>query len=224
MSARQMKTIGCLNPGARLRAGEPDKVETLALDPLYSGYFGATRYTLRHQTFSGDWSPVITREVFERGHAVAILPYDPVRDEVVLIEQFRVGALAAGWNPWLIEVPAGMIEPGEAPDAVARRETAEEIGLEVGRLDFVAHILCTPGGSSETLAIYCGEVSTAAVGNHGGVAEEHEDIRVFTLPADEAIALLDRGTLDNASTVLVLQWFALNRSKVRARWLANKEG
>lgn len=224
MSARRLKTIGCLNPGAPLRSGAPDHVETLAMDPLYRGYFGATRYTLRHQTFAGGWTPEITREVFERGHAVAVLPYDPVRDEIVLIEQFRAGALAAGWTPWLIEVPAGMIEPGEAPEAVARRETAEEIGLEVGRLEFVAHILCTPGGSSETLAIFCGEVSTRAVGDHGGLAEEHEDIRVFTMAADDAVALLDRGTLDNASTVLVLQWFALNRAKLRARWLANKEG
>ncbi len=224
MSARHLKTIGCLNPGAPLRSGAPDQVEILALEPLYRDYFGATRYTLRHQTFAGGWTPAITREVFERGHAVAVLPYDPVRDEIVLIEQFRAGALVAGWNPWLIEIPAGMIEPGEAPEAVARRETAEEIGLEVGRLDFIAHILCTPGASSETLAVFCGEVSTASVGDHGGLADEHEDIRVFTLPADEAIALLDTGALDNASTVLVMQWFALNRAKLRARWLANEEG
>lgn len=224
MSARHLKTVECLNTGAPLRSGEPERVETLAMDPLYRGYFGATRYTLRHQTFAGGWSPVITREVFERGHAVAVLPYDPVRDEVVLIEQFRAGALAAGWNPWLIEVPAGMIEPGEAPEAVARRETAEEIGLEVGRLDFIAHILCTPGGSSETLAVYCGEVSTQAVCDHGGLADEHEDIRVFAMSADNAVALLDQGALDNASTVLVMQWFALNRAKLRARWLAPKEG
>lgn len=223
MSARHLKTIGCLNTGAPLRTGAPEQVETLAMDPLYRGYFSATRYTLRHQTFAGGWSPTITREVFERGHAVAVLPYDPVRDEVVLIEQFRAGAMVAGWNPWLIEVPAGMIEPGEAPADVAKRETAEEIGLEVGRLDFVAHILCTPGGSSETLAVYCGEVSTANIGDHGGLADEHEDIRVFAMPADEAVALLDRGVLDNASTVLVMQWFALNRVRQRARWLAAEE-
>lgn len=223
MSARHLKTIGCLNTGPRLRQGAPEQVETLARETLYNGYFGATRYTLRHQTFDGGWSEPMPREVFERGHAVAVLPYDPDTDEVVLIEQFRAGAMVAGWNPWLIEVPAGMIEPGEAPEAVARRETEEEVGLTVTRLDFIAHVLCTPGASSETLAVYCGEVSTAAVPAHGGLAAEHEDIRVFALPAAEALALLEQGAFDNASTVLVMQWFALHRTRLRQRWRGPKE-
>ncbi len=223
MTARHLKTIGSLNASLPVRPGAPARVETLGVEPLYRGYFGANRYTLTHETFAGGSLGPITREVFERGHAVAVLPYDPARDELVLIEQFRAGALVAGWNPWLLEIPAGMIEPGEQPEDVARRETAEEVGLPLGRIEFIAHVLCTPGASSETVAFFCGEVSTGAVPEHGGLADEHEDIRVFTMHADEALALLDGGVLDNASTLLVLQWFALNRARLRARWLSKED-
>lgn len=223
MTARHLKTIGSLNASVPARPGAPKRVDVLAVDPLYRGYFSANRYTLAHETFAGGLCPPITREVFERGHAVAVLPYDPARDRVVLIEQFRAGAMVAGWHPWLIEVPAGMIEPGEAPEDVARRETGEEVGLPLGRLEFIAHVLCTPGASSETLALYCGEVCAEAVPEHGGLAAEAEDIRIFTLPAEAAIALLDGGRLDNASTLMMLQWFALNRARLRSAWLADKE-
>lgn len=223
MTARHLKTIGSLNASIPARPGAPSRVDLKASEPLYRGYFAANRYTLSHETFAGGMSPTITREVFERGHAVAVLPYDPVRDRVVLIEQFRAGAMVAGWHPWLIEVPAGMIEPGEAPEDVARRETREEVGLPLGRLEFIAHVLCTPGASSETLALFCGEVLSAAVPEHGGVAAEAEDIRIFTLPAEAALALLDGGRLDNASTLIMLQWFALHRARLRAAWLADKE-
>lgn len=223
MTARHLKTIGNLNASVPAPPGAPTRVEVKASEPLYRGYFAANRYTLAYETFAGGTSPTVTREVFERGHAVAVLPYDPVRDRVVLIEQFRAGALIAGWHPWLIEVPAGMIEPGEAPEDVARRETEEEVGLPLGRLEFIAHVLCTPGASSETLALYCGEVLSAAVPEHGGVAAEAEDIRIFTLPAEEAIALLDGARLDNASTLMMLQWFALHRARLRSAWLAGKE-
>lgn len=223
MPLRHLKTIASLNRGPRLRAGAPERVECLAEEPLYRGYFAANRYTLKHQTFAGDWTAPIAREVFERGHAVCVLPYDPIADRVVLIEQFRAGAMVAGWHPWLIEIAAGIIEPGETPAEVAVRETAEETGLAVARLEFIAHVLCTPGGSSETVALYCGQVDAAAAPTQGGLAHENEDIRVFTVAADEAVALLDSGIVDNASTLMTLQWFALNRARLRALWLDGKE-
>ncbi|MBN2752808.1 MAG: NUDIX domain-containing protein [Rhodospirillaceae bacterium] len=223
MSFHHLKTIGCLNPGPRLRDGEPNAAECLKTEPMYQAYFTVNRYTLRHQTFAGGWTPPFTREIFERGQAVAVLPYDPVIYRVVLIEQFRAGALIAGWKPWLIEIAAGIIEPGETPAEVARRETAEETGLTVGRLEFIAHILCTPGGSSETLAIYCAEVDSEKAPELAGLAHENEDIRVFSMTAQDAIALLEAGTIDNASTLITLQWLALNHTRIRAAWQNRKD-
>ncbi|MGE4527418.1 MAG: NUDIX domain-containing protein [Rhodospirillaceae bacterium] len=223
MMPPHLKSIVCLNPGPLLREGPPDKADCLHIESLYRGYFGVNRYTLRQQTFGGGWSEPFTREVFERGHAVAILPYDPVADRVVLIEQFRVGALVAGWHPWLIETAAGMIEPGETPEEVARRETAEETGLAVGRLEFIAHSLCTPGGSSETLALYCAEVDASKAPEYAGLAHEMEDIRVFSMAAQDAIGLLDAGSVNNASTLITLQWLALNHARLRAAWLTGKD-
>ena len=223
MSSRQLKTVACLNPGRPLREGPPDAVDCRKIEPLYRRFFGASLYTLRHQTFAGGWTPPIEREVYERGHAVAILPYDPRTDRLVLIEQFRIGALVAGWHPWVVEIAAGIIEPGESPDEVARRETREETGLAVQRLEFVAHLLSTPGGSSETVAVYCAEVDATKAPEHGGLVEETEDIRVFTMPVDEALAAMDRGSVNNACTFLALQWLALNRDSLRRRWLNDKE-
>jgi len=217
------KSIVCLNPGPLLREGPPEKAECLNTESLYHAYFRVNRYTLRQQTFAGGWSAPFTREVFERGHAVAVLPYDPAADRVVLIEQFRVGALIAGWHPWLIEIAAGMIEPGETPEEVARRETAEETGLAVGRMEFIAHILATPGGSSETLAMYCAEVDSAHAPEYAGLAHEGEDIRVFSMAAEDAIGLLSSGSVNNASTMMALQWLALNHARLRAAWQTGKD-
>lgn len=223
MSSRHLKSIACLNPGGRLRLGAPERFEILKTEPLHQGYFSVNRYTLRHQTFEGGWTEPFTREVFERGQAVVALPYDPIADAVVMIEQFRIGAMVAGWHPWLTEIAAGMIEPGETPETVARRETAEETGLHSGRAEFIAHILSTPGGSSETLAFYCVEVDSTKAPEHAGLPQENEDIRVFAMPAAEAIALLDTGCINNASTLLALQWFALNHARIRSEWRNGKE-
>jgi ADP-ribose pyrophosphatase len=219
MSNRFLKTIRCLNPESDLCKGGPSQVETTGTEQMYQNYFKVNRYDLRHETFAGGWTPVISREIFERGHAVGILPYDPVRDELVFIEQFRAGALIAGWHPWLMEIAAGIIEPGETPEEVARRETLEETGLEVNRLEFIAHSLCTPGGSSETIALYCAEVDASAHPDTAGIDEEHEDIRVFHLSASEALDCLARKGINNASTLIALQWFALNRERLRQQWL-----
>ncbi|MEQ8695449.1 MAG: NUDIX domain-containing protein, partial [Bauldia litoralis] len=104
-----------------------DDVDILEKTTPYKGRFQIDRYRLRYHRFDGAWSEPVLREVFERGHAAAVLPYDPVRDEVVLIEQFRPGPLAAGEaSPWLIEIVAGIIDPGETPEEVVRREADEE--------------------------------------------------------------------------------------------------
>ena len=195
-----------------------DGVELLEKSERYSGFFRINRYRLRHRLFAGGWSGVIEREVFERGHAVGVLPYDPVADSIVLIEQFRIGALAAGMSPWLIEVVAGIIEEGEAPEEVARRETLEEAGLEIQALIPMCRYLVSPGGSSESVRLYCGRVDSRRAGGIHGLAEEHEDIRVDHLPYGEAMRLLEEGLVTNSVGLIALQWLALHRDRVRAAW------
>jgi ADP-ribose pyrophosphatase len=195
-----------------------DGVELLEKSERYSGFFRINRYRLRHRLFAGGWSGVIEREVFERGHAVGVLPYDPVADSLVLIEQFRIGALVAGMSPWLIEVVAGIIEEGEAPEEVARRETLEEAGLEIQALIPMCRYLVSPGGSSESVRLYCGRVDSRGAGGIHGLAEEHEDIRVDHLPYGEAMRLLEEGLVTNSVSLIALQWLALHRDRVRAAW------
>ena len=195
-----------------------DGVELLDKSERYSGFFRINRYRLRHRLFAGGWSGVIEREVFERGHAVGVLPYDPVADSVVLIEQFRIGALVAGMSPWLIEVVAGIAEEGEAPEEVARRETQEEAGLEILALMPMCRYLVSPGGSSESVRLYCGRVDSRGAGGIHGLAEEHEDIRVDRVAYGEAMRLLEEGRVTNSVSLIALQWLALHRDRVRAAW------
>jgi len=136
----------------------------------------------------------------------------------VLIEQFRIGALVAGISPWLIEVVAGIVEEGEAPEEVARRETREEAGLEIQALMPMCRYLVSPGGSSESVRLYCGRVDSRGAGGIHGLAEEHEDIRVDRLPYGEAMRLLEEGRVTNSVSLIALQWLALHRERVRAAW------
>lgn len=195
-----------------------EDVQILEKTPAYEGYFRIDRYRLRHRLHAGGWSGEMTREVFERGHAAAMLPYDPVLDCVVLIEQFRIGAYAAGRDPWLVEIVAGIIEPGETAEDVVRRESVEESGCEVADLVPVCTFLVSPGGTSEAIFLFCGRVDSSGAGGIHGQAEEHEDIRVIALPFAEAKARVEAGRIDNASALIALQWLMLNRAKLRRKW------
>lgn len=187
---------------------------------VYDGYFRIDRYRLRHSLHEGGMSGELTREVFERGHAVGVLPYDPVRDEVVLIEQFRIGAHAAGDDPWLTEIVAGIIDEGETAEGVALRETQEESGLQAEALWPMVRYLVSPGGTSETVELFLARVDAAGAGGIHGLDHEHEDIRVFALPVKEAVALLDKGAINNAMTLIALMWLERHLDEVRARWAA----
>lgn len=195
-----------------------DDVDIMSQDTVYRGYFRIDRLTLRHRLHAGGWSAPVMREVFERGHAAAVLLYDPVLDRVVLLEQFRIGAWSAGWNPWIVEIPAGVVEAGETPEAVAVRETAEETGAVVSDLRHICDYLSTPGGASETVSLYCGRVDASAIGGVHGNAQEVEDILVYTVPYAEVRARLDAGAFGNSVTIIALQWLALNRERLRAKW------
>jgi ADP-ribose pyrophosphatase len=202
-------------------------VEVLKQEAAFQGYFRLDRYRLRHRKFDGGWSTPMTREVLERGHAVAIILYDPEKDVLVMIKQFRPGAYAAlsgpppqvTFSPWLIEWVAGIIDPGETAENVARREAMEEAGCEVGAMEFVQLILATPGCSSETIAFYAGQVRAPETGGIHGLDYEHEDIRVILVSPTEAFQWLDEGRIINASTVVGLQWFRVHHQTLRARWI-----
>ena len=145
-------------------------------------------------------------------------PYDPQRDCVVLIEQFRIGALDKSANPWLIELVAGLIDKDEQPEEVARREAVEEAGLELAELWPLTQYYPSPGGSDERVHLYVGRCDSLGAGGVHGLEEEGEDIRVLVWSLDEALAALDDGRIDNAASIIALQWLALNRDKVRERW------
>ena len=190
-------------------------------ETVFQGYFRVDRYTLRHRLFRGGWSRPIQREVFERGHAVAVLPYDPVLDAVVLIEQFRAGPLAAGDQPWVIETIAGIVEDDESADAVARREAHEEAGLEFAALTRIADYYASPGGASERIQVYCGHADLAGAGGIHGRTDEDEDIRVLVLSRDAALEALAAGRVRASPAIVGLQWLALNHARLRARWAPN---
>src|SRR6185437_684346 len=164
-------------------------VEQLSNDRVWNGRFPLDVIRFRHRRFDGDWSGIKTWEVWRRGRAAAILPYDPVADAVVLIEQFRLPALMARLDPVLVELPAGLCDDGEDADQTARREAMEEMGLAVGALRRIGGFLLTPGGADEVCELFVGRVQAPAAGpdgivGHAGAADEHEDIRVRVLPAD----------------------------------------
>lgn len=193
-------------------------VEIIARETLYSGFFSMDLYRFRHRLFNGDMSGEIRREIFERGHAAVLLPFDPVRDEVVLVEQIRIAAYDVSESPWLLEMVAGMIEEGETVEDVARREALEEAGLVVGRTKPVLSYLASPGGTSERLSIMVGEVdATTAEGIHG-LADENEDIRVHVVSREQAYQWVEEGKIDNAASVIALQWLQLHYQTLRNEW------
>ncbi|ETX01864.1 MAG: ADP-ribose pyrophosphatase [Candidatus Entotheonella factor] len=192
--------------------------EILETSTGYAGFFRILRYRLRHRLFSGEWSRELTRELFERGHAAAVLPYDPVTDRVVLTEQFRIGALQAPGGPWLLEIVAGIIEAGETPQDVVRREAMEEIGCAVSDLVSICDYHVSPGGTSERIHLFCGRVDASQAGGVHGVADEDEDIRVVVMSADDAIAHMQAGQIVSAAPIIALQWLMMNRASLRENW------
>jgi ADP-ribose pyrophosphatase len=195
-----------------------EKVELVDHVVAFQGYFKVGRYFFRHSLHQGGQSPVISREVFERGHAAGVLPYDPIRDEVVLIRQFRAGSYVAGRHPWTWEVVAGIFEEGESPEQLVRREAVEEAGLEIGQVIPIHDLILSPGAMSETCALFLGRVDSTNAGGVFGLESEGENILVKVVPFTEARAMLDRGEIENAAAVVALQWLALHRDEIRNRW------
>lgn len=186
------------------------KIRLLAKDTVYNGYFQVNKYHYQHTLFKGGWSEPLEREIFERGEVAAVLPYDPAIDAVLLVEQCRTGALDSAYSPWLMEVVAGIIDPGETPEAVVKREAVEEAGCVLGELTQIAEFFVSPGGSSELAYLYFATCKLHEVSGIHGLAEEGEDIATHIIPREQAFSMLEQGVFSSTKVIIALQWFALN--------------
>lgn len=194
-----------------------DDVEVVEKTRKYQGFFALDEYKFRHKLYRGGFSEVLTREVFERGDAVAILPYDPATDSIVLIEQFRPGALRSEYGPWQLELIAGMFGANEQPIEVAIREAKEEANLVIlpDNVTKIMNYLSSSGGMSECIHLYCASVDSSNLSGVYGLEEEGEDILVHVVARKQALALLESGKITNAATIIALQWLQLNIDKLK---------
>ncbi|NRF29373.1 ADP-ribose diphosphatase [Vibrio coralliilyticus] len=195
----------------------PQDVEIISKEILFKGFFRMIKYRFRHKLFEGGWSEVIEREMFERGHAAALLPYDPVSDQVVLIEQIRVGALEHA-HPWQLEIVAGIIDTDESPEQVVRREASEEAGISVEELTKVTSYYPSSGGCSEKLDVYVGKVDASTAHGIHGLDYEGEDIRVHVVSRETAYQWIVEGKFENGASIIALQWLQLNHQSLREQW------
>ena len=228
-AARARYPAMLVTAAARLRAGMAAPTEVrrrasamdtavIAQGEAYAQYFSVEDYDLHFRRFDGEMSDPVRRAVWVSGDAATVLPYDPVRDRVVLIEQFRMGSFARGdRQPWMLEPIAGRIDPGETPEAAARREAVEEAGLHLGALWKVGGYYSSPGTMAEYLYAFVGQADLPDdAAGIGGLAVEHEDIRVHVLPFARAMELAASGEIEVGPTLLTLYWLAANRARLRA--------
>jgi ADP-ribose pyrophosphatase len=192
----------------------------VSIETPFSRFLRIDVVRFRHKLFSGEWSAERDYDVLRRGEAVAIILYDPERDSVVLVEQFRLPALYAGLSPWQIEPVAGLVDKDESDDAVARRETEEEAGIApIGKLVPIQRYMPSPGDSDESVMLFCGRVDARTAGGIHGLADEHEDIRVVVKTVSELEAMLLAGQIETGHTLICCHWLLRHRDRLRREWL-----
>lgn len=200
----------------------PD-VQIISNETAWKGRFSVEVVKFRQRRFDGAMSGVRTWELLCRGRAAGVLPYDPITDQVALIEQFRLPALAAGFEPVMVEIPAGLCDAGEDPAKTVIREAQEEMKLPVDLLEPIGDFLLTPGASDERCTMFVGRIHAPQAGpdgiiGQGGLAAEQEDIRVRLHPATAAIEAAAAGRYANSVTAIALLWLAVRREWLRAHW------
>jgi ADP-ribose pyrophosphatase len=199
------------------------KYEIIKRETLFQGFFSLDRLHLRHELFEGGMTAPFTREVFNIGAPCAyILPFDPQKDCVVLVEQFRAGAIERGDDPWLIQAVAGIADGNESLEETARREAKEEAGCTVAELQHIMDTYPSPGATSQFCSLYVGRTVVPDKEGIYGLASENEDIRMHVMPASKAINLLFAKKIFDAPTVIMLQWFALRHTELRSQWLVSQ--
>jgi ADP-ribose pyrophosphatase len=191
-----------------------DDVDIKSRELIGRGWGKLERFTFRHRRFDGAWSDIVTRDMYTIGEVSMVIPYDPALDAVVLIEQFRTCGLVWGEATWLFEAVAGIIDPGETPAEVARREASEEAGCEVGEPVLISVAYSSPGGYGERTHMHAAKADLSGIGGLHGLAHEHEDIRAVVVPLTEAYAATQDGRVRDAKTILMIQWLILNKTRM----------
>ncbi len=193
---------------------------------IFKRRFAIDEYIVSYKKFQGGSTHEVVREIFERdANAVAILPYDVVTDEVILIEQFRPGALNNDKSPWLFEVVAGMIDDGESIFEAAKRELFEESGLKLTSEDdlyFVNSCYPSPGGTSEIVHIFIANVDSNKFLKNAGLDCEDEDIRVFKLKSEDAFTYVKNGSICNCAALVSLMSLQINKDEVCEKFLKRR--
>ncbi len=194
------------------------KIEVDQRETLFDSFLRVDRLKLRHSLFAGGWSELMTRELILRPRAVGVLLFDPAQQQVVLVRQIRVGMLDEGQHPWLLELVAGMVESGEEPIEVAARESLEEANTKPQDLLQICEYYNSPGISNERITLFCGRVDATQAGGIFGLDAEHEDIEVVVLSLADALAKVASGEINNAMSIIALQWLQLNQPMLEESW------
>lgn len=188
-------------------------IEVLEKTELAKGWGSLERFRLRHKKYDASWSEVIDRDIYTIGEVAAVLLYDPALDAVLLTEQFRTCGLKYDDATWLVEIVAGLIEPGVAPDETARREAREETGTTISHLHHISTFYSSPGGNGERMHLYLATADLTGAGGQFGLAHEHEDIRATLVTFDDALAACDDGRIVDAKTLVALNWLARHKPR-----------
>ncbi len=194
-----------------------DRVKVISRTEPYAKFFSVEELVLRQRRHRGDWSPEMLRAVFVSGDASVVLPYDPARDRVLLIDQLRAGPVARGdHQPWFYETVAGRVDPGETPEQAGLREALEEAGLHIRHLIPGPHNYPSPGIIAEFLYLYVGIADLPdEVAGFGGLDSEDEDIRSFILPRAELTRMAMAGEIRNGPLLSLALWLELSHQRFR---------
>ena len=197
---------------------DTDAFEIVQYKTVYQDYYRVMQYQIRHRLFSGEWSPVFSREVFEKGKAASVLLFDPDLNKIIFIEQFRAGIAKQTKNPWLLEIVAGVMESNENPEQLVIREVKEETGLTVKNVLPIYNYWVSPAASTEEMNLFCAQIDASVAGGIYGLKEENEDILVHVFDLQAAYALVEQGEIKYAPAIITLQWLRLHEKEVRDKF------
>lgn len=218
-AASRVRALGQDSPVSLRRRAEAADVVVADRTTPYARFFAVEEFDLRFRRFDGTMSPEVNRAVFISGDAATVLPYDPWRDRVLVIEQFRPGPFARGdRNPWMLEPIAGRIDAGESPEEAVRREAMEEAGVLLGRLIPLGSYYPSPAAKMEYLFSFIGlaDLPDALAGRLSGVVDEAEDIRTHLIPFERLMQLVENGEAENGPLLVSAMFLARMRERLRA--------
>jgi len=180
---------------------------------LYSGFFGLNKYKFIHEKHNGDWTDTVEREIFSGAHVSSLLPYDPVKEEIILIQQFRAGILSRYDEDYLYEIVAGIIDGDEKPQETAKRECFEETGCKVKKIIPIQAYFPAPGSSESYYHLFLGEINSFDGERIKGLESENEDILVKSFKINDVRNMLKKKKIKNGLTLIAIQWFFLEYYK-----------